>query len=181
MDAVAADDVWAVGYYEDQAHVGYHPLVEHWDGTSWSIVTATDADVNNILYSVVAVGASDLWAVGESYDMNPGSTLIEHWNGSVWSIVPSPAPGSSSVLQAVAATSSGDVWALGGTAEAGIFPTDTLAEHWNGSTWSVVATPSLPDSNDFFNGAAAISSVNVWGVGVTQPLNDLTLTEHYCA
>src|SRR2546422_1382203 len=161
VNAVSANDVWAVGYYEDPAHVGYHTLTEHWDGASWTIVSAPDVDVNNILYSVTGVEASDVWAVGESYDINPGSTLIEHWNGSAWWIVPSPAPGSNSVLQGVAAISSNDVWALGGTADVGIFPTDTLAEHWDGSAWKIATTPSLPESNDYFNGAAALSLTDV--------------------
>lgn len=180
VDALAPNDIWAVGYYRGSTDLNDHTLIEHWDGASWSIVGSPDADVNNKLYGVGTVGASDVWAVGESFDVNPGSTLIEHWNGSAWSVVPSPAPGSSSVLRAVAAVSSGDVWALGGTAEVGIFPTDTLAEHWNGSAWSVAPTPPSPDSNDSFNGAGAISSNDVWGVGIAQPLNDLTLTEHYC-
>jgi len=46
-----------------------------------------------------------------------------------------------------------------------INPGATLTEHWNGSACSLVATPALPDSNDDFNGAAATSSTDVWGVG----------------
>ena len=181
VDALGTGDVWTVGFYDGPGQVENLPLIEHWDGTSWSILSAPAADANNVLYSVVAVGPSDAWAVGESYEINPGATLVEHWNGSAWSLVPSPAPGSSSVLQGVVAISPDDVWALGGTADVGIYPTDTLAEHWNGSAWSVVGTPPSADSNEYFNGAAAVSSNDVWGVGVYQPLNDLTLTEHYCS
>ena len=180
VDAFGPDDIWAVGFYDGPGEVEDLPLVEHWDGGAWSIVAAPSADANTILHSVTAIGPSDVWAVGEGFALNPGSTLVEHWDGSTWSIVPSPHPGSSSVLQSVAAISSGDIWALGGKASVGIFPTDTLAEHWDGSAWSVVATDPMPDSNEYFNGVAAISSADVWGVGIYQPLNDLTLTEHYC-
>jgi hypothetical protein len=180
VDAFGPDDVWAVGFYDGPGQVENLPLVEQWDGTAWSILPVPAAGANNILYSVAAVGASDVWAVGEAFAINPGSTLVEHWDGAAWSIVPSPSLGSSSVLQGVTAISSGDVWALGGKADVGIFPTDTLAEHWDGSVWSIVATDPMPDSNEYFNGAAAISSTDVWGVGVFQPLNDLTLTENYC-
>src|SRR5207302_4939167 len=35
----AADDVWAVGYFSSTTG-SYQPLIEHWDGTQWSIVPA---------------------------------------------------------------------------------------------------------------------------------------------
>jgi hypothetical protein len=178
VNALSADDVWAVGYYE--ARGPNLPLIEHWDGTSWSIVDAPAADEINALYAVAAAGPSDVWAVGEAYELNPGHTLIEHWDGSAWSIVPSPSLGVESVLHGVTVISSGDVWALGGTSPSQIYPQDTLAEHWDGSTWTVVPTDPMPPSNEWFNGAVAISSSDVWGVGIFEPLNDLTLTEHYC-
>lgn len=180
VHGLAADDLWAVGFYDGPGQVENLPLTEHWDGSSWTLVDAPSADANTVLHSVAVIGASDVWAVGESYVINAGPTLVEHWNGSAWSIVPSPSVGSMSVLQAVVANGPGDVWALGGSAEVGIFPGDTLAEHWNGVSWSVAPTPPSPDSNDYFNGAAIVSSTEVWGVGIAQPLNDLTLTEHFC-
>ena len=146
----------------------------------WSVVPSPSDGDQGRLFAVAAVSANDVWAVGESYELNPEHTLIEHWDGSAWSIVPSPSVGSMSVLKGVTAVASDDVWALGGSAQSGICPTDTLAEHWDGSTWSVVPTDPMPDSNEWFNGAAAVSSNDVWGVGIYEPLNDLTLTEHYC-
>jgi len=76
--AIAANDVWAVGTSDD--FETYTTLVEHWDGTSWSIVDA--ASFPGVLSSVVAFVPTNIWAVGsENY---PGPGLIEHWNGSTW-------------------------------------------------------------------------------------------------
>jgi hypothetical protein len=50
--------------------------VEHWDGTSWSVVS--EASFPGVLYAMVALGPSDVWAVEtENY---PGRGPIEHWD-----------------------------------------------------------------------------------------------------
>src|SRR5205807_217402 len=127
--AVAANDVWAVGVYDN--HINALTLIEHWDGSTWSIVPSPNPGVGDTeLYGVAAVAANDVWAVG--YYVNgtsPYLTLIEHWNGSSWSIVPSPSPGSSvSELNAVAAVAANDIWAVG-VYDGGA--SSTLIEHWN--------------------------------------------------
>jgi len=37
VTAPATNDVWAVGDWEDD-HLHLHPLMEHWDGSTWQIV-----------------------------------------------------------------------------------------------------------------------------------------------
>jgi hypothetical protein len=48
---------------------------------------------DNALYSVAALSADDVWAVGTSYagyqGLYEGHTLIEHWDGHSWQIIPS--------------------------------------------------------------------------------------------
>ena len=62
--------------------------------------------------------------------------------------------------QAASAVVSNDVWATG-YSEAG-----TLAEHWDGSSWSVVQTASGGSLDQvFLPGVVALSSNNVWSVG----------------
>ncbi len=66
VSAVSTNDVWAVGYYwlyEDESFI-YRPLVEHWDGFSWSIISCPIPGLwANHLYAVSAVSANDVWAV----------------------------------------------------------------------------------------------------------------------
>ncbi len=56
-------------------------LIEHWDGSSWSIVSSPNPAGVNDLSAVTAVpGTSDAWAVG--YDQtspNPYNTLTEFY------------------------------------------------------------------------------------------------------
>ncbi|HEY4388878.1 MAG TPA: hypothetical protein VGN34_30885, partial [Ktedonobacteraceae bacterium] len=55
----------------------------------------------------------------------------------------------------------------------------TLIEHWNGSTWSVVPSPSpgsSPASSfNFLNGIEALSPHNIWAVGF---FGDVGIPEH---
>ncbi len=107
LDAVAVvstNDVWAVG--DNQPGGSFTTLIEHWDGTQWSVVPSpSPGSQYNVLYGVAAVSISDVWAVGYSSSGNSQQTLIEHWNGSSWSVVTSPNVGSSNFLFAVTAVS----------------------------------------------------------------------------
>src|SRR2546422_9965724 len=54
-----------------------------------------------------------------------------------WSVVPSPNGSSSSGLSGVAVVSASDIWAVGSSGNQ-MSGAQTLIEHWNGSSWSVV-------------------------------------------
>ncbi len=98
---------------------------------------------NNLLLGVAAVSARDAWAVGDYLNDSIGNThtLIEHWNGRNWSVVPSSNGGSNgNTLYGVAAVSAGDVWAVGDYLNS-TDNSQTLIEHWNGLSWSVVPRP----------------------------------------
>jgi hypothetical protein len=167
--AVSADDVWAVGY-EINAQGVYRTLIEHWDGTTWSVVASPNVGPkDNLLQGVSAVSANDVWAVG-SWTTSTGATkaLAEHWDGLRWSVVSSPSPSAvSNALNGVVALSSTDVWA-GGSSYSG---TDnvTLIEHWNGTSWSQVFTPNVANSGNVITSVAAGSSSDVWSVGYYYP------------
>jgi hypothetical protein len=75
-------------------------------------------------------------------------------------VVPSPFI-SGSRLVAATAIASNDSWAVGEIfTQSG--PTQNLAEHFNGTSWSVVPTPAL---NAAFTSVAAVASTDVWAVG----------------
>jgi len=151
--------------------------------SGWSIVSSPSPDpYGNQLSSVAAVSNSDVWAVGTT----GANALAEHWNGSSWSIVPTPKPAGSGVqaqLLGVTAITSSDVWAVGFSAS----PTTdyaTLAEHWNGSAWSIVPTPNPPGLPTVsLNAVAAISTNDIWAVGGNPPFqrgySGQALLEHW--
>jgi hypothetical protein len=119
----------------------------------------------------VAVASCQAWAVGD-YTPSGGSprTLIEHWNGTAWKQQPSPSPGAAfNALNGATATSASNVWAVGQDSNnAGGATSDTLAEHWNGTTWTQVPTPSPggPAGYSQLAGVAATSASDAWAVGV---------------
>jgi hypothetical protein len=85
LAAVSAADVWAVGSYNAGTPSAplTQTLVEHYDGTSWSVVASADASSaqNDALAQVAAVSSGDLWAVGSanivSGTQTVSQTLIE--------------------------------------------------------------------------------------------------------
>jgi hypothetical protein len=109
------------------------------------------------LYSVTAISASDVWAVG----LGNEGTLELHFNGSKWT--QSPVATKNGYFDGVASTSAGNVWAVGGTNW--FSPSQTLADHWNGSKWTRFSTPG----SGYFNAVAATSTTNAWAVGLMGP------------
>lgn len=167
--AISAKDVWAVGVHSANNQNNYETLIEHWDGTQWSIVPSPNAGSRtNYLYSVAAISSKDVWAVGY-YFPDIGSayqTLIEHWDGTSWSVVSSPSPGSlDNKLAAIASIpGSNELWAVGYYSSIP-GPDQTLIEQWNGSSWSVVPGPNPGSSIDSLTGVASISKSDAWAVG----------------
>jgi hypothetical protein len=173
--AVTANDSWAVGFFSKTSGSS-QTLIEHWNGQQWSIVTSPNptGSASNFLSGIAVNSSSDIWAVGNT----SSQTLIEHWNGQQWSIVTSPSPGSvSNGLGGIAAVSSSDIWAVGSFSNSSN-ASQTLIEHWNGSTWSVVTSPSPGSGVVNLSGVAMVSTNNVWAVGSTNT-SSATLIEHW--
>lgn len=113
MDAISSTDVWAVGGSGDNASpYGGTPsntLIEHYNGTAWSVVTSPDTGTNDNLTGVTETSPANLTAVG--YATPPkgtgAQTLTMTWNGTAWAIEPSPNAGIPSVLTSVS-TAPGD-------------------------------------------------------------------------
>jgi hypothetical protein len=171
VSASSANDVWAVGSHSNSGSYS-QALVEHWDGTSWSVIPAASVPGENSgLFGVVALAPNDVWAVGYR-GIVEFATLIQHWDGSSWSVVPSPDPQvSSNILRAVSATGPNDVWAVGTSKNLYTFMTGGLIEHWDGNTWSLVN-----GAGGALYGVAAASPGNAWTVGDS---GGLTLIGHW--
>ena len=189
LSATGSGDVWAVG--ESFANGIAHTLVEHYNGTAWSVVSSPNVGSgDNILYGVGATSATNAWAVGFSSDASGiQHTLIEQWNGVSWSVVPSPNIGGSArplnFLFSLSAVSSTNAWAAGAAYAKSPPNTPTpsaenLTVHWDGSTWSAVPTANA-SGLDELNAIAAVSATQVWATG--DYINngvDQTLAESLC-
>jgi hypothetical protein len=163
---LSASNVWAVGYYNNDNNV-FDTLVVHWNGKKWSRVASPNPGVGaNYLSSVVAVSASNIWAVGtystEANDSVGNSTLVEHWNGKKWSQVASPDPGSfANDLITVRKVTVNDIWAVGYYAGSNV-EDRTLVLRWNGKTWTRLPSPDQGALSDVMSGVAGRSADSVW-------------------
>ena len=86
VSCVSANDCTAVGA------VGIDTtstLVEHWNGSEWSVVPSPNTARGSSLRGVSCVSVKECTAVGFTGSQND-YTLVEHWNGSKWSIIHSP-------------------------------------------------------------------------------------------
>jgi hypothetical protein len=162
---LSACDAWAVGFdSDDPGHLTDKSLIEHWDGTAWTVVPSPDpGSTENELASVRAISPANVWAVG-FYDDGVGPrTLIVHWNGTAWTKVRSPNPANSDKLTSVRFASAKDGWAVGTFSDG----TDkTLTLHWNGKAWTKVGSPNAL-LNSSLNAVSVVSARNVWAVGQT--------------
>ncbi|PYX05124.1 MAG: hypothetical protein DMG88_22495 [Acidobacteria bacterium] len=182
VSAAADNDAWAVGtVYADNTFTKSRTLIEHWDGTRWSVVKSPNTNASiNILEAIAAVTANDIWAVGVGITGFSTTPLIEHWNGIAWSIVANRGT-TVGGLGGVAVVSANDVWAVG-TGRAGD-EDSTLILHWNGAAWSLVPSPNVgPEVDNGLAAVTAIASDDVWAVGTQQPTSltaPHTLTLHW--
>gem|GEM_PF-791275 len=94
------------------------------------------------LVDVHCSSATGCTAVGNYTSSGVKKSLAMEWNGTAWSIasVPSPAGATASELTGVACVSAISCTAVGDYTLSGV--KKTLAMSWNGSAWSVVATPA---------------------------------------
>jgi hypothetical protein len=173
VSAVSGSNAWAVGSYTDTTGAS-KTLILHWNGTAWSKVKSPNPSLGlgfNELSGVSAVSGSNAWAVGSygGYPARAYATLIVHWNGTAWTQVkspnPSPSPFSSNAnyLNGVSARSGSNAWAAGNYDNNAI--ANTLVLHWNGTAWTQVKSPNLPNNNFALDGVSARSGSNAWAVG----------------
>jgi hypothetical protein len=122
------------------------------------------------LEAVTSLSPGDAWAVGRfSAGLLPLGALVEHWDGSRWSAVPNPLSSTAgAALLSVTAVSAANIWAVGRQQNAD-GATVPLAEHWNGTAWSVVSIPA-GNAPSLLYAVSADGPDDVWATGArTEP------------
>lgn len=165
--ALSANDAWMLGETSNEKTRQTLPLVEHWNGTTWSVVPT--ADTTALL-----------------------KQLLDQTNGGKASEMVS--------LNDMAVLSDRDIWAVGSIFVAKVSSQSTsyrgfpivhenqssrpLIEHWDGSTWQIVASPSgftgnptmpSPSTNTLMH-ISAVSANDIWAVGSQASKNEQTVT-----
>jgi hypothetical protein len=156
--------------------IGDQGLIEHWDGSSWSIVPSVSEPAPNggYLSGFECVGATDCWASGATTDDtgNASGILMEHWDGAAWTDMSASVPGSTApgMLAGISCVSATSCWAVGSTGSlnngSSGAPLQSLVEYWNGSSWSVQPSPNVT-ALSFFNSLSCVPSVGCLADGST--------------
>lgn len=120
----SAHSVWLAGYGQRSSDGASRPLVEHWDGSRWTVYRVPNVPPDSYL-SDVAVGGGRVVAVGTSFNDFGSNGIVEQFDGHAWSVVATPGSDASGLN----AVSSGQVRALavgtsftGGGAVEGLAP-----------------------------------------------------------
>jgi hypothetical protein len=157
LAAVSPCNVWAVGGAGDPVS----PLIEHWDGSSWTVVPPPDPDGSGYLTAVAAASARDIWAVGNAAGGTPGPLFL-HYDGSAWTQVPRPVLGGDTTLASVDAVAANDAWTSGVTFDAN-GDGQAVILHWNGTRWSqATLPPEFTRSGTSVDGISADSATDAW-------------------
>ncbi len=190
LSCKSATSCQAVGY-DVNGSGDYQTLAESWNGSSWSLATSSDIGTsNNQLYGVSCKKAS-CQAVGDFFNASQTpqayNTLAEAWNGSTWSTESSPnaSPFYNNAMYSAACPSKLSCEAVGHYVSQYVNSVGTyltLAESWNGSSWSVQTTPNVSGSNDnYLYGVSCPTTTSCQAVGyyVNGSGVDETLIEKY--
>ena len=167
-------DCTAAGFVSTDTETTFttQPLLEHWNGTSWSVVPTVPPGTTDAaqLLAVSCASATDCAAVG--LDIHLGASpfekaLTEHWDGKTWNVVPSATVRGSAVttLSGVTCRSPVSCYAVGAYVAAS--RQRTLVEHWDGAKWSAAssASPSGADGGVGLTGVSCPTPTNCTAVG----------------
>jgi len=154
----------AVGFVGDLALAEANvPLAMSWNGKTWAIrPTPIPSGTNNTnLDGVSCVSPASCIAVGYAAESsgNGSISLAESWNGTAWTIQPTPNPAGAvteTTLDGVSCTSRTACTAVGDSYNP-ISGTQSVAERWNGSAWTIQQTVN-PPGNDVFLYAVSCES-----------------------
>jgi hypothetical protein len=180
VDAVAPDDVWAVGSAEpDAVPSGRSPLLLHYDGTTWAATSNPPglADVRGSLADVDLRAPDDGWAVGQMVVGGlAAQPLILRRKSGQWTPAAAPKIGSAAQLTSVFVGPGNEAWAVGSQTRGG--HQAALVLRWDGESWAEVAVPDSP-INVTLSSVAATSQSDVWAAGSVCATTDVTSCAAY--
>ena len=164
-------------------------LAERWNGASWGIQpTPNPGGAQFTFLNTVACASASACTATGAYINSSGAfqALAERWDSSSWAIQPTPhlAGGAMNLLIGVACTSATGCLSVGfSIPDAGNNQSPaTLAERWNGSTWSIQHTPNPPGAAaSNLNAASCVSRSACIAVGNTSNsrVTSLTLAQRW--
>jgi hypothetical protein len=118
-------DCWASGATTDATGMASGILMQHWNGSAWSSVSAAapGGSTGAILTGLSCISSTQCWAVGSSGSFGGGGGsgfqpkgFIDMWDGSAWTVDPSPNVTALSFLTSVSCVQDSGCWTVGSAA-----------------------------------------------------------------
>ncbi|MCC6675576.1 MAG: hypothetical protein IT436_00405 [Phycisphaerales bacterium] len=178
LDAIAPDDVWAVGSYYNGERIAQMSM--HWNGSGWRFfdIPVYLSFGSGFLWAVEAAGPNDVWAAGDQIRQAPDGfvgthTLVVRWDGSGWHLLPTPiqSGGSGDLIWDIEIVGPDNVWFVGEGHPVPVSSQPSLAMRWDGSSFEIIPTPIInPIVYGFGNGNSlhaldALGPDDMWAVG----------------
>jgi hypothetical protein len=164
--AVSPGDAWAVGQQLDGfGHDG--ALIEHWDGTAWSVAHTPVLNTASATLDAVAARDGQVFAVGKSEDPTSGARpLIEQFTQGQWVVNTVPDKAGSKFSDLWGVTIAGNAaWAVGTYVDPVSGNNENLTLRANANAhWNVVNGPNPGPSTDILGGVATVGNT-IWAVG----------------
>jgi hypothetical protein len=178
-----------VGFYYDDSEATV-TLAESWNGHAWAVQPTPGVSGASFsqLNGVSCTSPAFCVAVGTYYAHHKALTLAETWNGSSWVVqsTPNRAKSPASELFGVSCVSAADCVAVGNAEKKPACfdctpPITTLAELWNGTTWTLTAAVAPAAKNAYLYGVSCVSATACTAVGWYEPNfgTDLNLAEFW--
>ena len=120
----------------------YEPLAERWNGATWTIQPAPSPNGGDLL-QVSCTSATTCTAVGFAVSSDGTQlALADRWDGTAWALqhVANPSDGTTPILMGVSCSAATACTAVGVRNGPPGSQRLTLAERWNGTSWTIQPT-----------------------------------------
>lgn len=168
VTAVSSKSVWAVGFQTGTKGPDV-PIIEHWDGASWSVVTPPSAgSFSTQLFGVSAISDAAVFSVGDKQDnIHSPKTLAEFGASGTFSLQPSDTlTAGENHLYGISAASTSVAFAVGDSLVVATQNFNNLVERCTGSECDSETVPNPSNGgNNQLGGVVTLSATEAWAVG----------------
>lgn len=139
------------------------PFSQIWDGATWRTLATPERQPDSYLVGVSCASPTRCLAVGN--DQHTGVPFGDHWNGKAWRTLPAFKLPTHATLNGVSCPAAGTCITVG-TGRTAFSARGALAESWNGTAWTRLATAGPPGAtSSSFAGISCASVTNCLAVG----------------
>jgi hypothetical protein len=177
----ADGDCVAVGEEDEMEADSQTALAQQNTGSGWSTEPAL-GPLGSSLNAVDCIATYFCYAVGQDAG---DVSLVELWDGIAWIPIPAQNPGDAENLNGVSCAAA-DSCAAVGDFESGSSTSLTLAEEWNGTTWTTAPTPTTTGIPSVLTSVSCPTSNTCFSVGHSLVAsggfyNDIPIAQQYLA